>query len=151
MARTSDQHNFLQNRQSAPRFLLSVVGICPMLAQIVFIQQILADGAGVRVQLIRIERHFSRFFQNDRMVHRLLGVLSPAERCVVFHEDTRHRRRVQPVFLIRFDDHTPGLQLVVCLNFSFPSTPGYTESLRKNSRHELSPEQGAEGQLGPNW
>ena len=89
--------------------LLPVIGIGPMLTQVVLIQQFVLHRRELWRKLAREQTHIGALFQYHGVMHRIGGIFSPGERAVRMHQYRRDLCRVQPTLFEGFNDHFAGL------------------------------------------
>ena len=81
-------------RISFSHLLLPVISVCAVLAQVMLVKKLLLHSACCRGYCLRVIIHERDLFENDRIVYRLMSVLSPSERTVIFYENGRNSHRV---------------------------------------------------------
>ncbi|ABJ03065.1 conserved hypothetical protein [Escherichia coli APEC O1] len=97
-------------------WLLPVIGIGPMLTQVVLIQQFVLHRRELWRKLAREQTHIGALFQYHGVMHRIGGIFSPGERAVRMHQYRRDLCRVQPTLFEGFNDHFAGLVFILAVD-----------------------------------
>lgn len=96
---------------------LAVIGIHPMLAQIVLVEQLLLHNRKLWRELAREQAHIGALFQHHGIVNRIGRVFTPGERAVGVDQHRRDLHRAEIALLESFDDHFTRLVFVFPGNF----------------------------------
>ncbi len=84
-----------------------------MLAQVVFIQDVLRNGSEGRIQLETAQRHPGAHFQGDAVIKGIHGAAAPGKGGMVELEDRRNMHRVDILITEALDDGVAGVAFVV--------------------------------------
>ena len=98
---------------------LSVISVRAVLSVIVLILQFLRRRLNAGIDRLRPVCHLRHFFQNDSIVHRIMGIFAPGKRTVVLAQHCRNRHNILAHLLKFAYDQKPSILLISLCDFLF--------------------------------